>query len=133
MVNDHDFLDVAQNLDTRKSSNYIWRTRPPSTIANDECLVMAQLEEMVRATSGITACDDPDPRAGTYGRILVLEDFLNIVIVGGLEVERDIRIERSMSECFRHGVWSDKLSEAYVCYRGREKRASKERKILERT
>ena len=99
-MNDHDFLDVAQNLDTRKSPNHIWRTRPPSTIANDESLVMAQSKEMVGATSGITASDDSDPRAGAHGRILVLKHILDIFFISSLEIERNIRIEGGMPECF---------------------------------
>jgi hypothetical protein len=93
MVNDHDFLDIAQDLDTRESPNYIGRTRPPPAVANDKCLVMAQLEEVVGATSGVTASNDPDPRAGTHGRVLVLEHILNIILISGLEVERNIRVE----------------------------------------
>lgn len=93
MVNDHDLLDVAQNLDTCESPNYIGWTRPPPAVANDKCLVMAQLEEMVGATSGITASDDADPRAGTHRRVLILEHILNIILIGGLEIERNIRVE----------------------------------------
>ena len=114
MVNDHDFLDVAQNLDTRKSPNYIGRTRPTPAVANDECLIMVQLEEMVGATSGVTASDDPDPRAGAHGRVLVLEHIFNIILIGGLEIEWNIRVERGVSECFRHRVSLDDLSKAYV-------------------
>lgn len=41
MVDDHDFLDVAQNLDTRQCANHIWRTRPAAAIPNDESLIVA--------------------------------------------------------------------------------------------
>ena len=104
MVNDHYFLDFAQNFDTRKGPNYIGRTRPSTTVANDECLVVVQLEKMVGATSGITASDDSDPRTGAHRRILVLEHILDIILIGRFEVERNVRIEFGVSECFRHGV-----------------------------
>jgi hypothetical protein len=48
---------------------------------------------MVRATSGVTTSNDPDPGAGAHGRILVLEHILDISLIGGLEVERNIRVE----------------------------------------
>ena len=119
MVNNHDFLDVAQDLDTRKSPNYIWWTRPPSTIADDKNLIMAQLEEVVGTASSITASNDSDPGAGAHRGVLVLEHVLNVVLIGSLEVERDVRVEGGVSECFRHGVRLTDLSKA--C-KGREKR-----------
>lgn len=115
MVNDHNLLDVTEDLDTRNCANHIGRTRPSATIANDKCLVMAQLEEMVGATSGVAASDDTDPRAGAHGRVLVLEHILHIVLIGGLEVESDIWIEFVVSQCFRHGVLLDDLFKEFDC------------------
>lgn len=115
MVNDHDFLDVTEDLDTRDSANHIGRTRPSTTISNDKCLIMAQLEEMVGATSGVAASDDTDPRAGAHGRVLVLEHILHIVLIGSLEVVSDIWVEFIVSQCFRHGVLLEDLLKEFDC------------------
>jgi hypothetical protein len=123
MVDDHDFFNVTQDLNACNRSNHVRRARSASPIAYDECLIMTQLKEMVRATSGVTTSDDAHPRAGADWRILIFEHFLNIVLVGSLEVKSDVGIKLVVSESFRHWEMLDDLLKVFVHWQERGEKA----------
>lgn len=93
MVNDHDFLDIAQHLNTRNGANDICRCGSATSIPDDESLIVAELEEMVGTASGVAARYDANTGAGPDRRIMVFENILHVVFVGGLEIEGHVRVE----------------------------------------
>ena len=93
MVNDHQLFDIAQDLDRRDGADHVGGGGAPSTIANDEGLVVTQLEEVVGTAPRVAAGDDAYARAGSDWRIMVLENVVDVVFVGGFEVEWYVGIE----------------------------------------
>ncbi len=93
MMNDHQLFDVAQDFNRGDGANHVGGGGAPSTISNDEGLVMTQLEEMIGTAPRVAAGDDAYARAGSDWRIMVPENVLDVVLVGGFEIVWHVRIE----------------------------------------
>ena len=85
MVDDFQFLDIAQNLDAGNRSNDIVAGCPATSVTNDEGLVFRQLEEVVRTAAGVAAGDYAHAGLGAHDKA-ALEHVPDVFLVGFSEI-----------------------------------------------
>lgn len=88
VMNDFQFLDITQDLDASNRSENILAGGPPTTISNNEGLVLRQVEEVIRTASSVTTANDTHTRPGTDDKVFFFPVLFPILFIRRCKVVR---------------------------------------------